>query len=212
MTKTRQDAWLHENDELLAETVIRHVKEGSTQLNAFEEVSDILSRTSAACGFRWNAVVRKQYEEQLAEAKQQRKERVRMLGNAKRRHATAYFAMEGNESAAQIPLSALSLDIVIAYLLHISQGQTHDLELTKWRRIAQAQMEKVEQLKREVEALKAENATIKVDYEQFVQIMNRARKLVVLDEKQDSETPAFKMERNGNLVPVSNQFADDMTT
>ena len=30
--KLRQDAWLDENDELLAEAVIRHVKEGSTQL------------------------------------------------------------------------------------------------------------------------------------------------------------------------------------
>jgi len=37
MTKARQDAWIEENDALLAEAVIRHVKEGSTQLNAFEE-------------------------------------------------------------------------------------------------------------------------------------------------------------------------------
>lgn len=211
MTKTRQDAWLYENDTLLAETVLRHVKEGSTQLNAFEEVSDLLSRTAAACGFRWNAVVRKQYEEQLAEAKQQRKERVRMLGSVKRRQSGAFFAMDGQEAATQIPLSALSLDIVIAYLLHLSQGYTHDLELTKWRRIAQAKIEKIEQLNAEIEQLKAENATIKVDYEQFVQIMNRARKLVVLNETAEAETPAFKMERNGNLVPVSNSFSDDST-
>ena len=32
MVKVRQDAWLKENDELLAEAVLRHVKEGSTQL------------------------------------------------------------------------------------------------------------------------------------------------------------------------------------
>lgn len=60
--KTRQDAWTEENDLLLAETVLRHVREGSTQLNAFEEVGDKLNRTSAACGFRWNAVVRHKYE------------------------------------------------------------------------------------------------------------------------------------------------------
>ena len=54
--KVRQDAWTDENDLLLAETVLRHVREGSTQLNAFEEVGDKLNRTSAACGFRWNAV------------------------------------------------------------------------------------------------------------------------------------------------------------
>jgi prespore-specific regulator len=78
--KERQDAWTEENDLLLAETVLRHVREGSTQLNAFEEVGDRLNRTSAACGFRWNAVVRHDYEKALALAKKQRKQRQRALG------------------------------------------------------------------------------------------------------------------------------------
>lgn len=78
--KSRQDAWTEEDDLLLAETVLRHVREGSTQLNAFEEVGDKLNRTSAACGFRWNAVVRHQYEKALSLAKKQRKQRQRLLG------------------------------------------------------------------------------------------------------------------------------------
>lgn len=78
--KERQDAWTEENDLLLAETVLRHVREGSTQLNAFEEVGDELNRTSAACGFRWNAVVRHRYEKALSLAKKQRKQRQRVLG------------------------------------------------------------------------------------------------------------------------------------
>ncbi|WP_409276361.1 RsfA family transcriptional regulator [Neobacillus sp. SCS-31] len=78
--KVRQDAWTAEDDLLLAETVLRHVREGSTQLNAFEEVGDKLNRTSAACGFRWNAVVRHTYEKALQLAKKQRKQRQRMLG------------------------------------------------------------------------------------------------------------------------------------
>ncbi|MGG3469425.1 RsfA family transcriptional regulator [Neobacillus pocheonensis] len=78
--KVRQDAWTDENDLLLAETVLRHVREGSTQLNAFEEVGDKLNRTSAACGFRWNAVVRHRYEKALQLAKKQRKQRSRVLG------------------------------------------------------------------------------------------------------------------------------------
>ncbi|XYY59698.1 RsfA family transcriptional regulator [Bacillus velezensis] len=81
MTKQRQDAWSEENDLSLAETVLRHVREGSTRLNAFEEVGDKLNRTSAACGFRWNAVVRHQYEKALQLAKKQRKQRMRALGN-----------------------------------------------------------------------------------------------------------------------------------
>jgi len=78
--KDRQDAWSEENDLLLAENVLRHVREGSTQLNAFEEVGDKLNRTSAACGFRWNAVVRHDYEKALQLAKKQRKQRQRALG------------------------------------------------------------------------------------------------------------------------------------
>src|SRR4051812_20116935 len=78
--KVRQDAWTDEDDLLLAETVLRHVREGSTQLNAFEEVGDKLNRTSAACGFRWNAVVRHNYEKALQLAKKQRKQRQRILG------------------------------------------------------------------------------------------------------------------------------------
>jgi prespore-specific regulator len=80
MMKVRQDAWTEENDLLLAETVLRHVREGSTQLNAFEEVGDKLNRTSAACGFRWNAVVRHRYEKALQLSKKQRKQRQRILG------------------------------------------------------------------------------------------------------------------------------------
>ncbi|MCV5432467.1 Prespore-specific transcriptional regulator RsfA, partial [Escherichia coli] len=57
--------------------VLRHVREGSTQLNAFEEVGDKLNRTSAACGFRRNAVVPYSYEQALQLAKKHRKDKMR---------------------------------------------------------------------------------------------------------------------------------------
>lgn len=75
--KVRQDAWSHQDDLLLAETVLRYIRDGGTQLAAFEEVGDALNRTSAACGFRWNAEVRKKYEPAVAIAKKQRKEKKR---------------------------------------------------------------------------------------------------------------------------------------
>lgn len=81
--KSRQDAWTNEDDLLLAETVLKHVREGSTQLNAFEEVGDILNRTSAACGFRWNAVIRYKYEQALQLAKKYRKEKKRAESHLK---------------------------------------------------------------------------------------------------------------------------------
>ena len=73
MSITRQDAWTQDEDLLLAEVVLRHIREGGTQLQAFEEVGKRLSRTAAACGFRWNSSIRKQYKSGIEVAKKQRK-------------------------------------------------------------------------------------------------------------------------------------------
>lgn len=202
MVKIRQDAWLEENDILLAETVLRHVREGSTQLSAFEEVGDALNRTAAACGFRWNAVVRREYEEELEEAKKERKQAMRMLGNDfKRRGQQLYTPTQGSheENKIAIPLSALSLDTVIAYLVRLHHSGGGDVESLRWRQTAKAATETIEKLEKEIANLKEENATLRSDYEQFVQIMNRARRLVTLDDDVRS-APTFTMEQNGNLV------------
>ena len=206
--KQRQDAWLEESDEVLAQAVIRHVKEGSTQLNAFEEAGDLLNRTAAACGFRWNAVVRKKYESELMQAKQERKEKFRIIQASKKRSPTFYYS-SANESASKQPisLSALSLDIVIAYLMKLQQ-QSPDIESTKWRLIASNANEKVKNLEKQVEELEKQNKEIKQDYEQFVQIMNRARKMVAFNSEDELQTPTFKMERNGNLITNSTHIED----
>ena len=206
--KQRQDAWLEESDEVLAQAVIRHVKEGSTQLNAFEEAGDLLNRTAAACGFRWNAVVRKKYESELMQAKQERKEKFRIIQASKKRSPTFYYS-SANESASKQPisLSALSLDIVIAYLMKLQQ-QSPDIESTKWRLIASNANEKVKNLEKQVEELEKQNKEIKQDYEQFVQIMNRARKMVAFNMEDDLQAPSFKMERNGNLITNSTHIED----
>lgn len=73
MGKTRQDAWTKEEDVLLAETVLQHISKGKTQLDAFKQVGEYLSRTSAACGFRWNAQIRKQHTDAILIAKDNRK-------------------------------------------------------------------------------------------------------------------------------------------
>jgi len=73
MNETRQDAWAKDEDIILAETVLRYIREGKTQLEAFKEVAAQLSRTPAACGFRWNATIRKQYQEAIEQAKEERK-------------------------------------------------------------------------------------------------------------------------------------------
>ncbi|WP_163970757.1 RsfA family transcriptional regulator [Oceanobacillus halotolerans] len=73
MDATRQDAWTKDEDIMLAETVLRYIREGKTQLEAFKEVARKLSRTPAACGFRWNATIRKDYQDAIELAKEERK-------------------------------------------------------------------------------------------------------------------------------------------
>ncbi len=179
--KVRQDAWSEENDLLLAETVLRHVREGSTQLNAFEEVGDILNRTSAACGFRWNAVVRTQYEKALSLAKKQRKQRSRAL----EKKVLYTPPVEGK----------LTMADVIGYLQSIESVDALKAENERLR------MEN-EQLQQKLNKIEESSEIMQEDYETLMKIMNRARKFVALE---DEEAPAvtFKMERNGNLEKVA---------
>lgn len=207
MVKVRQDAWVEENDRLLAETVLRHVREGSTQLNAFEEAGDAMNRTAAACGFRWNAVVRKDYEKELSEAKKERKANLKAVGKDFRRKNSGLYVVPASaegEGQAAIRLSNLSLDVVIAYLMRLQHTNLADQETMKWKHSAESAERRVGELESEVNRLARENDEIRDDYEQFVQIMNRARKLVAFEEDENAAS-VFRMEQNGNLVTDEDQ-------
>lgn len=65
--------WDKEKDQILLETVLKHIRNGSTQLKAFEEAAAKLNKTAAACGFRWNNYVRKFHENDIQRAKGERK-------------------------------------------------------------------------------------------------------------------------------------------
>lgn len=73
MVISRQDSWTGDNDLLLASTVLQYIRNGGTQLAAFKKVAKLLARTPSACGFRWNSCVRKKYEEEIQQAKQEKK-------------------------------------------------------------------------------------------------------------------------------------------
>ncbi|MBM7554659.1 RsfA family transcriptional regulator [Thalassobacillus pellis] len=224
MTKVRQDAWSHEDDLLLAETVLRHIREGSTQLKAFDEVGDALNRTSAACGFRWNAEVRQKYDQAIEIAKKQRKEKKRAEAaeEPKKQTKKAYFPKteptfsHNSYSTTATDFSAgkeeevkqdLDLQRVIQYLHQLQSSMTSNSnELTKLDKFA----EENERLKQENERLekqyvKLQNqlVTMKEDYQVLIQIMDRARKMIVFDEDGNPTKPQFRMERNGNLEQVA---------
>ncbi|HZG59059.1 MAG TPA: RsfA family transcriptional regulator [Anoxybacillus sp.] len=216
--KQRQDAWSEEDDLLLAETVLRHVREGSTQLNAFEEVGDKLNRTSAACGFRWNAVVRQNYEQALQLAKKQRKQRQRALGkNQPVRKKLLYTppvpSLEDLEttgilqpSTNNVEVNGLSIDHVISFLQTLKAMNTnHEVLQKENERLKKENAEiiaKNEELEKKIAKLEENSSTIQEDYETLMKIMNRARKMVLLEEEERPATK-FKMDRNGNLEKIA---------
>ncbi|MFD1674881.1 RsfA family transcriptional regulator [Alicyclobacillus fodiniaquatilis] len=69
----RTDAWTEEHDAILTDIVLNSIRFGKTQLSAFEHAGTLLGRTPAACGFRWNGVVRKTCEDRIQRAKEERK-------------------------------------------------------------------------------------------------------------------------------------------
>jgi len=211
--KTRQDAWSHEEDVVLAETVLRYIREGGTQLAAFEEVGNRLNRTAAACGFRWNAEVRKRYVEEIELAKKQRKERKRALEMAKKLQKENTTLLPPSEnisyqgSSPFLPASPLTLEQCIAFL----QTLKHDCEQAdaikkenERLKQEQAQLQKQrEELQQKLERLEAQQSTIKEDYEALVKIMERARKLVLEEEYGVPPAHIFRMDKNGNLEHIA---------
>lgn len=211
MAKVRQDAWSHEDDLLLAETVLRHVREGSTQLKAFEEVGDRLNRTSAACGFRWNAEVRKRYVQAMELAKRQRKERKRALVRQKNHKVKETGSAINNQSTQlSVEQSNLSLESVIQFLTSFKQDyetkerthQTTEQLMEENNRLQQEVSHLTEQLDKNKKRLKS----FQDDYQTFIQIMDRARKMTVFEDQGTLKSPAFRMDKNGNLEQLTERM------
>ncbi|MBA2173492.1 RsfA family transcriptional regulator [Halobacillus locisalis] len=212
MPKVRQDAWSHEDDLLLAETVLRHIREGSTQLRAFDEVGDVLNRTSAACGFRWNAEVRQKYEQAVELAKKQRKEKKReearqqpMFQPAEKPSyqeetiSRTYVEKEPATYQQQKEETALDLNQIINFLKDLQKKSADDHttqnEVLQLKQDNQRLTEQNQQLTRQLESMAD-------DYQALIQIMDRARKMVMFDDH-DAYKPQFRMEKNGNLENVA---------
>ncbi|MDQ1912970.1 RsfA family transcriptional regulator [Paenibacillus sp. GD4] len=214
MTAIRQDAWSEEDDLILAEVTLRHIREGSTQLSAFEEVGEKIGRTAAACGFRWNSFVRKKYEAAIQIAKAQRQKR-----NQQRKHAAAFTAvshggtavMDGDgASRANVMIEEMSMDAVIRFLRQwkgsYQEMSRHIRQLEKELNDKQDELERLrsenEELSRQVNDVSTDYRVVNDDYKALIQIMDRARKLAFLVEEEEENKPRFKMDENGNLERI----------
>lgn len=215
MTAVRQDAWSPDDDLILAEVTLRHIREGSTQLAAFEEVGERIGRTSAACGFRWNSCVRKRYEDAIQIAKQQRQKRnylkKQTVTATSQVSSIAVYDME--ERAFKQDVSGmdegLSVDAVIRYL---RSWKTTYQDLARQIKLFEKEMKEKEEelyrlrsenerLTKEVNSAQTDYRAVNDDYKTLIQIMDRARRLTVLS-SEDEAKPRFKMDANGNLERI----------
>lgn len=189
MPSTRQDAWTQDEDLLLAEVVLRNIREGGTQLKAFQEVGKQLSRTAAACGFRWNSYVRKQYKSGIDLAKKQRKE-LKKQGNSlhptnqEENHEQDYSVNAYDSQSAE----GLNFSDVLNYLQGLNkkaeEKQEHSILAKNYENKIKELEKKAYYLAAENEKLTNELKTVQRDYRALVEIMERARKMIVLgDEK-----------------------------
>lgn len=206
MPLTRQDAWSQDEDLLLAEVVLRNIREGGTQLKAFEEVGKQLSRTAAACGFRWNSFVRKQYKSGIELAKKQRKEakkQAKTLEKAEGASAPAAYMGDGQKtSSGTEKKQSISLEEVKQYLddLHKKAGTAGSND---------NQNEKIRSLEKQIYYLSAENEKLETqlrsmeeDYRALMDIMERARKRVGPKDDEKQQKMNFQVEGKGNLEKI----------
>lgn len=208
MSTTRQDAWNQDEDLLLAEVVLRHIRDGGTQLQAFEEVGKQLSRTAAACGFRWNSYVRKQYKSGIELAKKQRKESKKSseVDAQVEVHTDDFVTVPTRSVPRHNSPTTIPFTEIISFLttLHDKAEKHKDqkADLEKYEL-------KIKNLEKQIYYLAAENEKlmkdlklIEEDYRAMIEIMERARKMVVLQEEDRQQKVKFQMDKNGNLERI----------
>jgi hypothetical protein len=206
MSPTRQDAWSQDEDLLLAEVVLRHIREGGTQLQAFEEVGKQLSRTAAACGFRWNSYVRKQYKSGIELAKKQRKELKKQEVPNEEPYQIEPVIQEQVQTKAVNEGERITFSAVIHFLESLNKQAEGSSGIEEERKRS---VEKIKELEKKTYYLAAENErlsknlkAIEEDYRSLIEIMERARKMVVLQDEDRQQKVKFQMDKNGNLERV----------
>ena len=203
MTSSRQDAWTQDEDLLLAEVVLRHIREGGTQLAAFEEVGKTLSRTAAACGFRWNSYVRKQYKAGIELAKKQRKE---LKAQLTLKEVSKDQDPKVNYGENTVVHDYLTLGDVIQFLQKVEQSQYDSGNLIEQNQDLQQKIEflesQVERLEREKNILENNLLVVEDDYKALIEIMDRARKMVVLNEGDKGKKMNFQVDKSSHLEKI----------
>jgi len=194
---SRSDAWTPEDDVTLAELVLKHIREGSTQLIAFDEAASLLGRTSAACGYRWNGVVRRHYGEAIQDAKQVRRKALEERRN-RRPNRTQIMLGENHE---------FTLDLLIRGLRDFER-RYHELtdeivHLAQEKHALESRLSVTESgVGASIVLPPTSPEQLEEDSRALLAIMERARKLL------ESENPPFMSQYLGTDGMASSATAD----
>lgn len=178
----RQDGWTEDDDRILAEITLRNIREGSTQTRAFEEAAERLNRTPGACAFRWATVVKHRYQAAVEAAKRQARE---MKKHRMQRRSVNIdqisVVLEGD--------TEVDLDTVIRTIKAFKQKErNYRTLLREYNRLEEENRllrKENERLRKEIQEMNQRNLQQEEDYKTLLQIVNRARKMALLDENQD---------------------------
>lgn len=180
----RNPVWTEKEDLLLADTVLRCVREGGTQIQACKEIAEKLeNRTEEACAFRWNNRLRSKYAKELELAKKGKvistNKKVKAVNsNTNKPKSTSNKTKNEDKSPVEIKLESLvdnieGLKRITNYLEENikkeSEKQNDDLKVEN------------KTLKEELATLKQEYDEIVRDYHAMMHIMDRARRRGIVD-------------------------------
>lgn len=191
----RTDSWTLENDTLLAEIVLEHIRNGSTQIQAFEAAAERLQRSTSACGFRWNAEVRKQYSDGIKQAKIQQKTRKssrsrnREFVSASDKQKQTEIFVTVSQDNDYVKSENEYAENYLDQIIKLAQNQKHQMaNITKQNRLLNEQLNdkvrEVERLQRALEESKAQpnELTVNEDYQTLLAILQRAGRLRAIEE------------------------------
>ncbi|MDQ0256602.1 RsfA family transcription factor [Evansella vedderi] len=184
MAKERKDTWTEEQDDLLAKIVLEHLTSGSTQTKAFEEAAEKLNRTTAACGFRWNASLRQEYKEEIKQAKAEKVSKskfankktsepvlkeVKSAAPSKTESKKDTSKQQAKSVTASGPSALPSVseveEIKVKHLLAVLESFDKELSIAD-----------IEKMKREKDALLKENQELKEEIRSVYLILDRLRR------------------------------------
>ncbi|WP_186446278.1 RsfA family transcriptional regulator [Paenibacillus cremeus] len=195
----RKDAWTQEEDNILAQTILQHIRNRSTQLKGFEDAAEKLGRTSAACGFRWNSDVRSRYEDAIREARQE----ARVVGRPKPspKSRLSISRLLEVETVRSHPLIT-AIDVINQYIDQEERQFIQNRKFDELTKIIEQRDQEIESLKQQLRTAKEAEFSLTEDYKTLLQILERARALGVLKANEEDAKIAFKMDGNGNLERI----------